>query len=91
MYFFLKPIRRLTPTKTSKITIEIAMGNTNGIRNHKSNTVGPKYSSSLNENPTGSFNLIIPEKIKSTPTKNLKKCVINFILNPYELMQKLHN
>ena len=78
-------------TKTSKITIEIAIGNTNGIKNPKSNTVGPKYSSNLKENPTGSFSLINPEKIKSTPTKNLKKYVINFILNPCELMQKLHN
>ena len=48
----MKPISRLTPTKTSKITIEIAIGNTNGIKNPKSNTVGPKYSSNLKENPT---------------------------------------
>ena len=49
------------------------MGNTNGIRNPKSNTVGPKYSSNLNENPTGSFNLINPEKIKKHPNKKSKK------------------
>tara|TARA_B000000441_G_C21687680_1_gene317547 strand:+ start:386 stop:553 length:168 start_codon:yes stop_codon:yes gene_type:complete len=55
------------------MTINIAIGKTIGIKKSRLNTVGPKYSSNLNEKPTGSFNLIRPEKINKTPTKYLKR------------------
>tara|TARA_Y200000002_G_C22582319_1_gene621425 strand:+ start:156 stop:572 length:417 start_codon:yes stop_codon:yes gene_type:complete len=88
---FLYPKIKNTPNTTSKMTIEIAIGKTNGIRKSISKTVGPKYSSSLNEKPIGSFNLISPEKMNSEPTKYLKINVIIFIIILSELKQKLHN
>ena len=71
--FFLKPIIKNTPSTTSKMTINIAIGRTTGIKKSRLKTVGPKYSSNLNEKPTGSFNLINPEKINKIPTKYLKE------------------
>jgi hypothetical protein len=56
----------------------IARGNTKGKIKFKSKTVGPKYSSSLNEKPTGSLILINPEKINKTPTRNLEILTIIF-------------
>ena len=57
-----------------------AIGKAMGIKKSILKTVGPKYSSSLNENPIGSFILISPEKINRDPTKNLKKCTIYLII-----------
>ena len=70
---FLKPMIKNMPSITSKMTINIAIGRTIGIKISKSKTVGPKYSSSLNEKPIGSFNFIKPEKMNNAPTKYLKK------------------
>ena len=72
---FLKPRIKNMPSITSKMTINIAIGRTTGIKKSKSKTVGPKYPSSLNEKPIGSFNFIKPEtkgKIKNIE-KNKKK------------------
>jgi hypothetical protein len=69
----LKPMIKNIPSMTSKMTINIAIGRTIGITKSKSKTVGPKYSSSLNEKPIGSFNFIKPEKMNNAPTKYLKK------------------
>jgi len=55
------------------MTINIAIGKTIGIKKSRLKTVGPKYSSNLNEKPIGSFSLIRPEKINKNPTKNLKR------------------
>ena len=68
----LKPINKKRPSKTSVITIIIAKTRVYGIKKSISKTVGPKYSSSLNENPTGSFILTRPEKTNNEPTKILK-------------------
>ena len=69
----LKPMIKNIPSITSKMTINIAIGRTIGIKKSKSKTVGPKYSSNLNEKPIGSFNFIKPEKINNAPTKYLKR------------------
>jgi hypothetical protein len=58
----------------------IARAKVYGIKKSMSNTVGPKYSSSLNENPIGSFILIKPEKMNNDPTKILKILTKVFIL-----------
>jgi len=76
----LKPINRKRPRSTSVITIIMAKDKVYGIKKSMSNTVGPKYSSSLNENPTGSFILTRPEKINNEPTKLLKILTKIFIL-----------
>jgi hypothetical protein len=59
-----------------------------GIKMDKSKTLGLKYSSSLKEKPTGSFNLIKPLTIKSNPTKTLTNPIMylialfNFVCQP---------
>jgi len=58
----------------------IARAKVYGSKKSMSNTVGPKYSSSLNENPTGSFILTKPEKMNNDPTKILKILTKIFIL-----------
>jgi|TARA_B110000240_G_scaffold40648_1_gene45290 hypothetical protein len=77
--FFFSPIKRKTPNKTSKTTIKIDRGNTYGNKKSILKTVGPKYSSSLNEKPTGSLILIKPENINNKPTNNLEKLTKYFI------------
>jgi hypothetical protein len=76
----LNPINRKRPSRTSRITIMIARAKVYGIKKSMSNTVGPKYSSSLNENPIGSFILTKPEKMNNDPTKILKILTKVFIL-----------
>ena len=71
--------------------MKIAIGSTKGIKKSKLKTVGPKYSSNLNEKPMGSFNFIKPEKINNVPTKYLKSETIILIIFLNELMQKLRN
>lgn len=78
--FFLNPSNKKMPSTTSKITMKIAIGKAMGIKKSILKTVGPKYSSSLNENPMGSLILISPEKINKDPTNNLKKCTIYLII-----------
>ena len=80
MSFGLNPINRNNPKITSRITIKIARANVYGIKKSMSKTVGPKYSSSLNENPTGSFILTNPEKINNEPTNILKMFTKTLIL-----------
>ena len=87
----LKPTIKKIPRITSKITMKIAIGSTKGIKKSRLKTVGPKYSSNLNEKPTGSFNFIKPEKINNAPTKYLKSETIILIKFLNELMQKLRN
>tara|TARA_B100000927_G_scaffold71419_1_gene56766 strand:- start:514 stop:930 length:417 start_codon:yes stop_codon:yes gene_type:complete len=87
----LKPTIKKIPRITSKITMKIAIGSTKGIKKSRLKTVGPKYSSNLNEKPTGSFNFIKPEKINNAPTKYLKSETIILIIFLNELMQKLRN
>lgn len=69
----------MTPKTTSKITTNKANAKVYGNNDGKLKTVSPKYSSSLYENPTGSFNLIKPEMINKTPTNNREKCTKYFI------------
>ena len=71
--FFLKPIIKNIPKTISRMTINIAIGKTIGIKKSRLKTVGPKYSSNLKEKPIGSFNLTRPEKINRTPTKYLNR------------------
>ena len=71
--FFLKPIIKNIPKTTSRMTINIAIGKTIGIKKSRLKTVGPKYSSNLKEKPIGSFSLMRPEKINRTPTKYLNR------------------
>ena len=71
MSFGLNPINRNNPKITSRITIKIARANVYGIKKSMSKTVGPKYSSSLKEKPTGSFILTNPENINNEPTNTL--------------------
>tara|TARA_Y100001960_G_scaffold13919_1_gene12706 strand:+ start:260 stop:676 length:417 start_codon:yes stop_codon:yes gene_type:complete len=87
----LKPRIKKIPRITSKMTMKIAIGSTKGIKKSRLKTVGPKYSSNLNEKPTGSFNFIKPEKINNAPTKYLKRETIILIIFLNELMQKLRN
>src|SRR5690606_8897770 len=66
--FGLYPQRSITPSKVSKITRSTAICSAKGIKNAKSKTSGLKYSSNLNENPTGSFNLMSPLITNNNPT-----------------------
>ena len=50
------------------MTTKMEIPKAKGVKNGKSSTLGLKYSSSLNENPIGSFNLMRPLIINSTPT-----------------------
>ena len=50
-----------------------------GIKNGKSKTVGPKYSSNLKANPMGSFNLMNPEMVKNIPT-NMRQKPTNILI-----------
>ena len=76
----LNPINRKRPSKTSRITIMIARAKVYGSKKSMSNTVGPKYSSSLNEKPIGSLILTNPEKTNNDPTNILKILTKIFIL-----------
>lgn len=75
-----KPTKSITPTKTSKMTTIIEMVSACGSKKGKSKTPELKYSSSLKEKPTGSFNLIKPLIIKSIPTNILEKLTRYFML-----------
>src|SRR5690554_141018 len=68
----------ITPNTTSKMTTNTAIGKAKGSKKGRFNTGSEKYSSSLNEKPTGSLSLISPEIMNKTPVKNLEKEVSNF-------------
>ena len=77
--FGLYPINKKTPKITSKTTTKMAIPNAKGSKTGILSTSELKYSSSLYENPKGSFNFINPEKMNNAPTKNRLMFIIYFI------------
>lgn len=63
------PISSATPSNTSRITKNTANGREKTERKSRLKTAGLKYSSNLNEKPSGSLSLMSPEIIKRSPTK----------------------
>ena len=60
------------------MTTKTAIGRAKGSKNGRFNTGSEKYSSNLNEKPTGSLSLISPEMMNKIPVKSREKEVSNF-------------
>jgi hypothetical protein len=65
----LNPIKSITPKTISKMTTTTAINKASGTKKGMFKTPSEKYSSSLNEKPTGSFSFINPEIINNNPTR----------------------